>query len=50
MPVQRPYNHNPRRMAELMQADLADAGIKIEIVREPRSWRGDITFPGNITT
>jgi len=32
MPVQRPYNPNPRRMAELMQADLAEVGIKVEIV------------------
>src|SRR5262249_27177918 len=31
MPVQRPYNPNARRIAELMQADLAKVGIKIEI-------------------
>ena len=32
MPIQRPYNPNPRRMAELMQADLANVGIEVEIV------------------
>lgn len=32
MPIQRPYNPNPRRMAELMQADLAKVGIEVEIV------------------
>jgi dipeptide transport system substrate-binding protein len=32
MPIQRPYNPNPRRMAELMQADLAEVGIRVEIV------------------
>ncbi|MFQ5939766.1 MAG: ABC transporter substrate-binding protein, partial [Alphaproteobacteria bacterium] len=32
MPVQRPYNPNARRMAEMMQADLAKVGIKAEIV------------------
>lgn len=32
MPVQRPYNPNARRMAEMMQADLANIGIKAEIV------------------
>ena len=32
MPVQRPYNPNARRMAELMQADLAKIGVKVEIV------------------
>ena len=32
MPVQRPYNPNARRMAELMQADLAKVGIKAKIV------------------
>ncbi len=31
MPVQRPYNPNARRIAELMQADLAKVGIKVEI-------------------
>ena len=31
MPVQRPYNPNARRIAELMQADLAGVGIKAEI-------------------
>jgi dipeptide transport system substrate-binding protein len=31
MPVQRPYNPNARRIAELMQADLAKLGIKAEI-------------------
>jgi dipeptide transport system substrate-binding protein len=31
MPVQRPYNPNARRIAELMQADLAKVGIKAEI-------------------
>ncbi len=32
MPVQRPYNPNARRMAELMQADFAAIGVKAEIV------------------
>ncbi len=32
MPVSRPYNPNARRMAELMQADLAAIGITAEIV------------------
>jgi len=31
MPVQRPYNPNARRIAELMQADLDKVGIKAEI-------------------
>lgn len=32
MPVQRPYNPNARRMAELMQADFANIGVDVEIV------------------
>ncbi len=32
MPVQRPYNPNARRMAEVMQADWAKIGVKVEIV------------------
>lgn len=32
MPVQRPYNPNARRMAEVMQADLAKVGVKANIV------------------
>lgn len=32
MPVQRPYNPNARRMAELMQADMAEVGVTVEIV------------------
>jgi len=32
MPVQRPYNPDARRIAELMQADLAAVGIKAKIV------------------
>ncbi len=32
MPVQRPYNPNARRMAELMQSDLAEIGVEVEIV------------------
>jgi dipeptide transport system substrate-binding protein len=32
MPVQRPYNPDARRMAELMQSDLAKVGIKATIV------------------
>ncbi|MEM7169302.1 MAG: ABC transporter substrate-binding protein [Pseudomonadota bacterium] len=32
MPVQRPYNPNARRMAELIQADWADIGVEAEIV------------------
>jgi len=32
MPVQRPYNPNARRMAELIQADFANVGVTAEIV------------------
>jgi dipeptide transport system substrate-binding protein len=32
MPVQRPYNPNARRMAELMQADFAEVGVNVEVV------------------
>ena len=32
MPVQRPYNPDARRIAELMQSDLAKVGIKAKIV------------------
>lgn len=32
MPVQRPYNPDARRMAEMMQSDLAKVGIKATIV------------------
>ena len=32
MPVQRPYNPNAKRMAELMQADLAKVGVKAKII------------------
>ena len=32
MPVQRPYNPNARRMAELIQADWAKVGVNTEIV------------------
>ncbi len=32
MPVQRPYNPDARRIAELMQADLAKVGIQAKIV------------------
>ncbi|MDZ7925937.1 MAG: hypothetical protein U5L46_01900 [Agrobacterium sp.] len=32
MPVQRPYMPNARRMAELIQADFAKVGVKVEIV------------------
>ncbi len=32
MPVQRPYNPNARRMAELIQSDWAQIGVKAEIV------------------
>lgn len=32
MPVQRPYNPNARRMAELIQEDFAKVGVKVEIV------------------
>jgi dipeptide transport system substrate-binding protein len=31
MPVKRPYNPNAKRIAELMQADLAKIGVKAEI-------------------
>jgi len=32
MPVQRPYNPNARRMAEMMQADLAKVGVRAKVV------------------
>ena len=32
MPVQRPYNPNARRMAELIQADWAKVGVQAQIV------------------
>ena len=32
MPVQRPYNPNARRMAELIQADFAKVGVTAQIV------------------
>ncbi len=32
MPVQRPYNPNARRMAELIQADFKKIGVDVEIV------------------
>lgn len=32
MPVQRPYNPNAKRIAELMQADLAKVGIQAKLV------------------
>jgi dipeptide transport system substrate-binding protein len=31
MPVQRPYNPNAKRMAEMMQAELAKVGINVEL-------------------
>jgi dipeptide transport system substrate-binding protein len=31
MPVQRPYNPNAKRMAEMMQADLAKIGVNAEL-------------------
>ena len=32
MPVQRPYNPNGKRMAEMMQADLAKIGVNAKLV------------------
>ncbi len=32
MPVQRPYNPNSRRIAEMIQADWAKVGVKAKIV------------------
>ncbi len=32
MPVQRPYNPNARRMAEVIQSDFAKIGVEVEIV------------------
>jgi dipeptide transport system substrate-binding protein len=32
MPVQRPYNPNAKRIAELMQADLAKVGVTVKLV------------------
>lgn len=33
MPVQRPYNPNAKRMAEVMQEDFAKVGVTVEIVQ-----------------
>ena len=32
MPVQRPYNPNAQRMAEMIQSDFAQVGVTVEIV------------------
>jgi dipeptide transport system substrate-binding protein len=32
MPVQRPYNPNARRMAEMLQQDFAKVGVRVKIV------------------
>lgn len=32
MPVQRPYNPNAKRMAEMIQADWAKIGVQTKIV------------------
>jgi dipeptide transport system substrate-binding protein len=32
MPVQRPYNPNGKRMAEMMQSDLAKVGINVNLI------------------
>ncbi len=32
MPVQRPYNPNARRMAELIQEDFGNVGVEVEII------------------
>ncbi|MCB1417812.1 MAG: ABC transporter substrate-binding protein, partial [Notoacmeibacter sp.] len=32
MPVQRPYNPNAKRMAELIQEDFSKVGVKVEVV------------------
>ncbi|PID76730.1 MAG: ABC transporter substrate-binding protein [Deltaproteobacteria bacterium] len=32
MPVQRPYNPNAKRMAELIQSDFAKIGVKVNVV------------------
>jgi dipeptide transport system substrate-binding protein len=32
MPVQRPYNPNAKRMAEMVQADLAKVGVNVKLV------------------
>ena len=32
MPVQRPYNPNAKRIAEMMQADLAKVGVNAKLV------------------
>lgn len=32
MPVQRPYNPNARRMAEMIQSDFAKVGVSVDIV------------------
>ncbi len=52
MPVQRPYMPNAKRTAELMQADLAKIGVKVEIVQhewvEYRKLAGDPKHDGAV--
>lgn len=50
MPVQRPYNPNAKRMAEMIQSDLAKVGVKAKIVQyewgeyRKRMQQGEHTF------
>lgn len=50
MPVQRPYNPNAKRMAEMIQSDLAKIGVKAKIVQyewgeyRKRIQQGEHTF------
>jgi dipeptide transport system substrate-binding protein len=43
LPVSRPYNPNGKRMAELIQADLAKVGIRVRLMTKPWSqYRADL--------
>ena len=43
MPVSRPYNPNGKRIAEMIQADLARIGIRLKLVtREWSEYRGEL--------
>jgi len=43
LPVSRPYNPNGKRMAELIQADLAKVGIRTQLKTKPWSeYRADL--------
>ncbi|WP_292898411.1 ABC transporter substrate-binding protein [Nitratireductor sp.] len=46
MPVQRPYNPNARRMAELIQEDFSKVGVDVEIVSV--EWTEYLDVTGNV--